>query len=237
MSHQEERLARESAGFQGEAEALYGDVMNINQKILAVQNELKAPKGQYNSFGKYKYRSQEDILEALKPLLDKYKLLQTISDEIMLVGDRFYVKAQVVVSDGVNMVHVNGFAREPENKKGMDESQITGTASSYARKYALNGMWLIDDTKDADTDEHQQTMDNAPKKSAPKKSAKKDDDDDKEWLNEGTKDWVNAEAKIKAGKIKALQLRDHYKVSNGNMEYFLTLEDEAETGTDELPFQ
>ena len=124
-------------------------------KIVAIQEQLKAPKNQYNSFGKYKYRSCEDILEALKPLLSKQKLFMSMSDEIVQVEDRFYVKATVTVRDTNDIVSVSAFAREPSTKKGMDDSQITGTASSYARKYALNGMWLIDDTKDADTDEHE----------------------------------------------------------------------------------
>ena len=129
----------------------------IKQKILNIQSELKAPKGQYNSFGKYKYRSAEDILEALKPLLVKNGLLLTISDEIELIGDRHYVKATVTVQgENSESVQVSAYAREALNKKGMDESQITGTASSYARKYALNGMWAIDDTKDSDTDEYAQ---------------------------------------------------------------------------------
>jgi len=130
--------------------------MNIHQKLIAIQKELKAPKGQWNKFGKYNYRSAEDILEGLKPLLAKHELLQTISDEIVLVGDRFYVKATVTVRHGEEEISVSGYAREALNKKGMDESQITGTASSYARKYALNGMWAIDDTKDSDTDEYAQ---------------------------------------------------------------------------------
>lgn len=134
----------------------------IKQKILNIQSELKAPKGQYNSFGKYKYRSAEDILEALKPLLVKNGLLLTISDEIELIGDRHYVKATVTVQgENSESVQVSAYAREALNKKGMDESQITGTASSYARKYALNGMWAIDDTKDSDTDEYvQRTAEN-----------------------------------------------------------------------------
>ena len=122
----------------------------LNEKLIAVQGELKAPKGQYNSFGKYKYRSCEDILEALKPLLVKHGLLLTISDDIVMVGDRFYVKATVTVSNGNASVSNSAFAREDENKKGMDGSQVTGASSSYARKYALNGMFCIDDTKDSD---------------------------------------------------------------------------------------
>ena len=122
----------------------------LNEKLIAVQGELKAPKGQYNSFGKYKYRSCEDILEALKPLLVKHGLLLTISDDIVMVGERFYVKATVTVSNGNASVSNSAFAREDENKKGMDGSQVTGASSSYARKYALNGMFCIDDTKDSD---------------------------------------------------------------------------------------
>jgi hypothetical protein len=131
--------------------------MEFIGRIVKIQNELKAPKGQYNSFGKYRYRSQEDILEAVKPLLAENGLLQTITDKVEFVGDtatgdgRFYVSATVRVTDGKTTVEVTGYAREAYSKKGMDDSQITGTASSYARKYALGGMWLIDDTKDADT--------------------------------------------------------------------------------------
>lgn len=122
--------------------------------LTKIQSELKAPKNQYNSFGKYKYRSCEDILEAVKPLLTKYNATLTLSDEAVAVGNRIYIKAVAMfAADGVEAT-VTAFAREAETKKGMDDSQITGTASSYARKYALNGLFLIDDTKDADTDEH-----------------------------------------------------------------------------------
>lgn len=137
---------------------------NIYEKLMNVQQELKAPKGQYNSFGKYKYRSCEDILEAVKPLLEKNKLTLTLTDTIVPASEtRFYVKATARLID-IEMADVEGketriientaFAREDAEKKGMDGSQITGTASSYARKYALNGLFLIDDTKDADTDEY-----------------------------------------------------------------------------------
>ena len=126
--------------------------MNIQSKLLAVQSELKAPKGQFNSFGKYNYRSCEDILEAVKPLLSKHGLSMTISDDIVDVGGRVYVKATVTVFDHDGNAHnVNAYAREEESKKGMDASQVTGATSSYARKYALNGMFLIDDTKDSDS--------------------------------------------------------------------------------------
>lgn len=127
--------------------------MSVYEKLAAVQAALKAPKGQYNSFGKYKYRSCEDIVESVKPLLKQNGLLLTLSDEIVLIGDRFYVKATaevIDVKDG-GIVTVSAFAREEESKKGMDGSQVTGASSSYARKYALNGMFAIDDTKDSDS--------------------------------------------------------------------------------------
>lgn len=130
--------------------------MNINEKLLKIQIELKAPKGQYNSFGKYKYRSCEDILEAVKPLLQENKCTLTIKDDMEQIGDRYYIKATAILADteADNTIITNtAYAREEESKKGMDGSQITGTASSYARKYALNGLFLIDDTKDADTNE------------------------------------------------------------------------------------
>lgn len=129
--------------------------MGIYEKLSAIQQELKAPKGQYNSFGKYKYRSCEDILEAVKPICAKHKTALVLLDDIKEVSGRFYVMAQAQLhdceSDGA--VTASAFAREPGDKKGMDDSQVTGTASSYARKYALNGLFCIDDTKDADTDE------------------------------------------------------------------------------------
>lgn len=125
------------------------------QKLLQIQSELKAPKNQINSFGNYNYRSCEDILEAVKPLLVQHECTLTITDDIVAVWDRVYVKATATINDGNESISVNAFARESETKKGMDDSQITGSASSYARKYALNGLFLIDDTKDADaTNDH-----------------------------------------------------------------------------------
>lgn len=123
------------------------------ERVLNVQAELKAPKGQYNNFGKYSYRSCEDILEAAKPLLVENKLLLNVSDCLVEIGGRNYIKAVAAIYDtgSDEFVTSTAFAREPESKKGMDESQITGCASSYARKYALNGLLLIDDTRDADT--------------------------------------------------------------------------------------
>lgn len=131
------------------------------KNLVNIQNELKAPKSNFNSFGKYRYRSAEDILTAVKPLLAKYSCTMTITDEVVFIGGRFYIKATATITDEEgNTESVSAFAREDESKKGMDGSQITGTASSYSRKYCLNGMFLIDDTKDADTDEfHNQTQD------------------------------------------------------------------------------
>lgn len=142
------------------AEAATGEAQSLtfNERVIALQNELKAPKSKYNSFGKYAYRSCEDILEAVKPLLARHGLRLNISDQVIYFGNgdqgRFYVKATTTLTDGESWLTSEGWAREEETKKGMDGSQITGTASSYARKYALNGLLLIDDTKDADTDEY-----------------------------------------------------------------------------------
>jgi hypothetical protein len=123
--------------------------------MAEIQAELKAPKGQFNSFGKYKYRSCEDIVEAVKPILARHGYHLIMADDLVGVGDRVYVKAAVTIYNGAEVVATaTAFAREAADKKGMDDSQITGTASSYARKYALNGLLAIDDTKDADTDEH-----------------------------------------------------------------------------------
>lgn len=136
----------------------------IYASLMAVQAELKAPKGQHNSFGKYDYRSAEDIIEAVKPLLKENGLFLNMSDEVVLVGDRYYIKATVKVVDVVTgeSVQTSALAREAAQKKGMDESQVTGTASSYARKYALNGLFAIDDNRDADTNEYaRQTSQNA----------------------------------------------------------------------------
>lgn len=127
----------------------------LTKALVEVQFKLKAPKGQTNSFGHYQYRSCEDILEAVKPLLHEAGLTLTLSDDVVAVGNRIYVKSTATVTDGADAVSNTAFAREADSKKGMDDSQVTGTASSYARKYALNGLFCIDDTKDADTDEYQ----------------------------------------------------------------------------------
>ncbi len=127
--------------------------MNLKEKILNVQMELKAPKNQHNDFGGYNYRSCEDILEAVKPLLNKYKLQLKLNDDLIVLGDRYYIRATAILKDiESDEVEENvAYAREEITKKGMDGSQITGASSSYARKYALNGLFLIDDVKDSDT--------------------------------------------------------------------------------------
>ncbi|MBR0471735.1 MAG: ERF family protein [Methanosphaera sp.] len=149
------------------------------EKLLKIQQELKCNKAQYNSFGKYKYRSCEDILESVKPILNKYKCVIKLSDEMVFIGERYYIKANATIYDTETKEEIGNtaYAREELEKKGMDGSQITGTASSYARKYALNGLFAIDDTKDADTDEYTKQT-----KAASKTSAKDDPDYRKELI-------------------------------------------------------
>lgn len=125
--------------------------MDINEILIKIQSDLKAPKDQFNAFGKYKYRSCEDILEAVKPLLKQLNVSLILSDEIVNIGDRYYVKATAtLINSESKTIAVTAYAREEENKKGMDSMQLTGATSSYARKYALNGLFAIDDTKDSD---------------------------------------------------------------------------------------
>lgn len=142
------------------------------EKVAKIQKELKAPKSQRNTFGNYNYRNQEDILEAVKPLLKD--LVLTINDELIEIGGRVYVKSTSTITDGEFILSNSAFAREPETAKGMNDSQITGSASSYSRKYSLNGLFLIDDTKDADSDEvsalSKDKKETSPKFAKPKQS-------------------------------------------------------------------
>lgn len=126
---------------------------SIYEKLVDVQVKLRAPKSQYNSFGKYSYRSCEDIVEGVKPLLKESGVTLLISDDVVLIGERYYIKATATLIDNENGEHVSvsALAREPQSRKGMDDSQVTGSSSSYARKYALNGLFCIDDSKDPDT--------------------------------------------------------------------------------------
>lgn len=152
----------------------------MKDKLIKIQNELKAPKNQYNSFGRYNYRNQEDILEAVKPLLYKYGVQLTISDRINHIGDVIFIEAEATVTDGEHYVSSKAQAGVDVNRKGMDISQSFGSSSSYARKYALNGLFLIDDTKDADsTNTHQK--------------------EDKAWLNKNTPQYKKAVQFIKDG--------------------------------------
>jgi hypothetical protein len=185
---------------------------DLSKKLTTIQNELKAPKSQYNNFGKYPYRNCEDILEAVKPHLLQHGLTLTISDEMVEVAGRVYVKATCTIKDGKGgpgaEISNSAFAREDDGKKGMDHAQLTGATSSYARKYALNGLFLIDDTKDADS------MDNSnqgtPKQQAPA--------DDKEWYNNFDKDKESMTSAIATGDRTADQiitnLRKKFKLSN-----------------------
>ena len=140
--------------------------LSLQESLVAIQSKLKAPKGQFNSFGKYHYRSAEDILEAVKPLLAEHNVVLNMSDRVELIGARYYIVSTAKVIKGEEEIISEGRAREDESKKGMDGAQVTGASSSYARKYALNGLFCIDDTKDADTDEY------AKQQSAPKQQAK-----------------------------------------------------------------
>ena len=179
-----------------------------------LQAALKVPKNRLNSFSKFKYRNLEDIMEGVKPLLVEHGLTLTLTDDLVQIGDRYYIKATARISDGKTEQVTTAFAREPEIKKGMDEPQITGTASSYARKYALAGLLLLDDAEDIDS------MDN-------REPAKKEDDG-KIWLDEGgdgvkgttRETFIKVEEAVKSGRVKPADLRKHYKVSKQTMQYF-----------------
>jgi hypothetical protein len=136
----------------------------MENQLAIIQSKVKAPKGQFNSFGKYHYRSAEDILEAVKQVVNPMGYSITISDTIICAGDRYYIKATATLSNGKESWSVDGYAREEESKKGMDGSQVTGASSSYARKYALNGLFALDDTKDSDaTNTHGKDQQSKPK--------------------------------------------------------------------------
>lgn len=171
------------------------------KELLQIQSELKAPKGQFNAYGKYKYRSCEDILEAVKPILKKNNCTLLLSDSLIYVGERYYIKATAtLVNAEGKSVSTEAYAREEETKKGMDASQITGASSSYARKYALNGLLCIDDNKDSDTTN---TGDNTP--AAPAKTSKEDNAEVEKAIAEinaakSKEELINAIAKYKVNK-------------------------------------
>ena len=176
-------------------------------KLLEIQQRLKAPKGQYNNFGKYKYRSCEDILEAVKPILKEVGCTLTLSDEIVEKGGRFYVMATAWLRGEDTDERTTGYARESESKAGMDASQITGTASSYARKYALNGLFCIDDTKDADTDEYA----NQNKKASPSQPSKPKETT-KELMHPGHEKWQSMLQSIIDGKCTLEKVKSKYRL-------------------------
>ena len=189
--------------------------MNFYERVGAIQAELKAPKNLYNSFGKYKYRNAESICEAVKPLLNKYKCVLFLTDRVQLVGDRFYIVATATIKDmnENESISVEAMAREPEEKKGMDQSQITGTASSYARKYALNGLFLLDDTKDADTDEyHNQTQSGADK---PKTITKEMYEELKELCSKAERDEAYIAKSMSVTKLEYLPYEKYATVKAG----------------------
>lgn len=189
----------------------------IRTKLMHIQTELKAPKNLYNSFGKYKYRNLEGICESVKPLLAKYGLAMTMEDSVRLVGDRVYVRAYVLLMDieSKETVDCTAYAREASTKKGMDDSQITGTASSYARKYALSGLFLLDDTKDADTDEYH-TMTTRTKKATKAKGPDPEPEDEIEKIKNqpiGKAKAVAFAKKLKAEGISAAFVCGLYSVA------------------------
>ena len=177
--------------------------MNIYEKLTKIQQELKAPKNQFNKFGNYNYRGCEDILEAVKPLLDKHNVALIISDNIKIIGERYYVEAictlyntdEPKTSCDIEKIEVRAYAREEDNKKGFDSSQLTGSTSSYARKYALNGLFAIDDSKDSDA------LPPEPKKPEPKKPETKKPETKKE---------------TPANKINDAQVKRMFAISKGN---------------------
>lgn len=173
----------------------------INDKLVAIQGRLKAPKNQRNSFGNYNYRSCEDILEAVKPLLQDHKVTVNLSDETIQLGELYIIQATATISDGENSISVTAQAGVSLNKKGMDIAQSFGASSSYARKYALNGLFLIDDTKDADATNTHNTEVTA------------EVVDNKQWLQKNTTQFVNAKKAIDSGKFTLNDIRQKYKVS------------------------
>ena len=204
--------------------------MNIHENLAAIQSALKAPKSQFNSFGGYHYRNAEDILEAVKPLLAQQGCVLTCTDEIVLIGERYYVKASATLCNKEGqIVQTTAYAREEESKKGMDGSQVTGASSSYARKYALNGLFCIDDTKDSDTTNTGDQKPQPEKKPATKKKVeaapapapevKKQPTERERWIDSLARGAVNAQG------VKA---EDAYKAKfNPTPEEWALVQDEV----------
>lgn len=173
--------------------------------LQSIQQSLVTPKGQYNSFGKYSYRSAEDILEALKPILQEHDAVLILQDGIVQIGDRYYVEATATLYAVGETIGTTAYAREDDSKKGMDGSQVTGSASSYARKYALNGLFMIDDNKDPDTDEYHNQNSQAGRtsqKPAQKTNSKQEQSDNAPAKNNGAKTITGAQAKAIRTELK-----------------------------------
>lgn len=194
--------------------------MTIYEKLSKIQEELKVPKNQFNKFGGFNYRSCEDILEKAKPICRTHKTVLTLEDDVVAVGDGIFVKATATLADleGESKISVKAFARHANEKKGMDDSQMTGTASSYARKYALNGLFNLDDTKDADTDEYQKQT----AKSKPSNSTRLDFDSVRTALDsiddEASLDAYGAELKKKYPQMTSKQATAVSKMFNKRRE-------------------
>jgi hypothetical protein len=215
--------------------------LSLYQKLQKIQSELKAPKNLLNKFGGYKYRNAEGILEALKPYEEKYGVATVITDEIEEVGGRVYVVAIATIydCDSEQTITVSARAREAESKKGMDEAQITGATSSYARKYALNGLFLLDDTKDADTDEYRNESENRAK-TAPKAKATPKPTAPEPPQEEDRRPKIFAELKKFCAEngidYKKYKLMSNSPVQDFEKAYSMALTEAAENDGGELPF-
>lgn len=187
-------------------------------KLAEIQQEIKAPKGQFNSFGKYKYRSCEDLVEAIKPVINPKGYSLILTDEVLEVGGRVYFKATATITNGTEAYSANGWAREDDNKKGMDASQLSGATSSYARKYALNGLFAIDDTKDSDT-----TNDGKEEKKVTVTVEKKEPQKliNKVAFNPENKRWLEAKGKLSTGETTIEKLKEIFIISEENIKLLL----------------
>ena len=185
--------------------------MSVHEKLLKIQSSINVPKNQFNKFGNYNYRSCEDILSALKPLLAEGRCTVTVNDSLVFIGDRYYIKATVTLIDceSGESISNESYAREEESKKGMDSSQITGTASSYARKYALNGLLLLDDIKDADTNENHQQGQN---KNTNKGQQQNQNGRQKKLIDKKTLEALRKQ--FKENKVDEAKVCNAYKVSD-----------------------
>jgi hypothetical protein len=188
--------------------------MSNKVTLAQIQSEVKAPKGNFNSFGKYKYRSAEDIVESVKPVIHRYGYFLVLTDEIIEVANRVYIKATAILSNGTDTYSAVGFAREEESKKGMDSSQVTGASSSYARKYALNGLFAIDDTKDSDATNTHGIATNT------------GDEDAKPEMTDSL--MVKLVARFNGGELNVFKLAEqHYKLRNQDLLIIKNLNNET----------